>query len=90
LLRERSRELTHDELALPATQQLIDDLIDTMHAANGAGIAAPQVGELVRIATIEVGDTATPKPRIPSVGNRLPDGELRRSTKAACGACVVP
>lgn len=35
-------------------QQLIDDLIDTMHAANGAGIAAPQVGELVRIATIEV------------------------------------
>ncbi|NMD25821.1 MAG: peptide deformylase [Actinobacteria bacterium] len=67
LLRERSRELTHDELALPATQQLIDDLIDTMHAANGAGIAAPQVGELVRIATIEVGDNPRYpyKPRIP-------------------------
>ena len=67
LLRERSRELTLDELALPATQQLIDDLIDTMHAANGAGIAAPQVGELVRIATIEVGDNPRYpyKPRIP-------------------------
>ena len=67
LLRERSRELTHDELALHATQQLIDDLIDTMHAANGAGIAAPQVGELVRIATIEVGDNPRYpyKPRIP-------------------------
>lgn len=54
LLREVSREVSRDELASPAVQQLIDDLIDTMHAANGAGIAAPQVGELVRITTIEV------------------------------------
>jgi peptide deformylase len=61
LLRERSRELTRDELAAPQMQQLIDDLIDTMHDANGAGIAAPQVGELVRIATIEV----TSNPRYP-------------------------
>jgi len=54
LLREVSREVSRDELASPAMQQLIDDLIDTMHAANGAGIAAPQIGELVRITTIEV------------------------------------
>jgi len=67
LLREMSREVTRDELASPAMQQLIDDLIDTMHAANGAGIAAPQVGELVRIATIEVTDNPRYpyKPRIP-------------------------
>ena len=67
LLRERSREVTRDELAAPEMQQLIDDLVDTMRAANGAGIAAPQVGELVRIATIEVGDNPRYpyKPRIP-------------------------
>jgi peptide deformylase len=67
LLRERSREVTRDELMSPPVQQLIDDLIDTMHAANGAGIAAPQIGELVRIATIEVGDNPRYpyKPRIP-------------------------
>ena len=67
LLRERSREVTRAELATPQVQQLIDDLVDTMRAANGAGIAAPQVGELLRIATIEV--EANPrypyKPRIP-------------------------
>ena len=67
LLRERSREVTREELASPPMQQLIDDLIDTMHDAHGAGIAAPQVGELMRIATIEV--TENPrypyKPRIP-------------------------
>lgn len=54
VLRERAREVTPDELAAPATQRLIDDLIDTMRAANGAGIAAPQIGESVRIATIHV------------------------------------
>jgi len=54
LLRKPSRSVTPDELATPELQTLIDDLIDTMHAANGAGIAAPQVGELVRIATIHV------------------------------------
>ena len=54
VLRERSRELTAEELAAPEVQQLIDDMIDTMHAANGAGLAANQVHELVRITVIEV------------------------------------
>lgn len=67
LLREVSRPVTLDELASPEMQQLIDDLVDTQRAANGAGIAAPQIGELVRIATIEVNDNPRYpyKPRIP-------------------------
>jgi peptide deformylase len=54
VLRERAREVTPEELASPDVQRLIDDMIDTMRAANGAGIAAPQVHEGLRIATIEV------------------------------------
>jgi peptide deformylase len=54
VLRERAREVSPDELASPGVQQLIDDLIETMHDANGAGIAANQVHEPVRIAVIEV------------------------------------
>jgi len=67
VLRERAREVTPDELASPETQQFIDDLIDTMRHANGAGIAANQVGVPIRIATIEVGDNPRYpyKPRIP-------------------------
>jgi peptide deformylase len=53
-LRERAREVTGEELASPEIQALIDDLVDTMHAANGAGIAANQVHEAVRVAVIEV------------------------------------
>ena len=53
-LRERAREVAPEELATAEVQTLIDDLVDTMHAANGAGIAANQVGATLRIATIHV------------------------------------
>ena len=42
-----------DEIT-PRIVRLIDDMIDTMRAANGCGLAAPQVGILRRIAVIEV------------------------------------
>jgi peptide deformylase len=55
VLRRPAREVTAGELRDPATQRLIDDLIETMRDAHGAGIAAPQVHEPVRVAVIEVG-----------------------------------
>jgi peptide deformylase len=61
VLRQRAREITPDELASAEMQRLIDDLIDTMRDANGAGIAANQVHEPVRVAVIEVKDN----PRYP-------------------------
>lgn len=54
VLRQPAREVTPDELAGPDLQQLIDDLVDTMHAANGAGLAANQIGAPVRIAAVHV------------------------------------
>ena len=54
VLRERAREVTPEELASPGVQRLIDDMIDTMRAAGGAGLAANQVGSLLRIAVVEV------------------------------------
>ena len=35
---------------------LLDDMADTMYAAEGAGLAAPQVGILKRAVVIDVGD----------------------------------
>jgi peptide deformylase len=54
VLRERAREVTREELASAATQQLVSDMIDTMRDASGAGIAANQVYEPLRICVIEV------------------------------------
>lgn len=38
------------------TKILIGDMLDTMYEASGVGLAAPQVGILKRIVTIDVGD----------------------------------
>jgi peptide deformylase len=70
VLRERAREVTLDELGSDEVQRLIDDLIETKRAANGAGLAANQVAETLRIAVVEVteGNPRYPyKPPIPLI-----------------------
>lgn len=44
------------EKVTPRTKVLIDDMFDTMYDAMGVGLAAPQVGVLKRIVTIDVGE----------------------------------
>ncbi len=61
VLREIARKVTREELASAKTQAFIDDLIETMVDANGAGIAANQVYEPVQICAIWVKDN----PRYP-------------------------
>jgi peptide deformylase len=67
VLRQRAREITPEELASPATQQFIDDLVETMRDASGAGLAAIQVHNAVRIVAVEVKDNPRYpyKPNIP-------------------------
>lgn len=40
----------------PKIRELIEDMLDTMYEAMGVGLAAPQVGILKRIVTIDVGE----------------------------------
>jgi peptide deformylase len=54
VLRQETRKLTREELASPKMQTFIDDLVDTMHDANGAGLAANQIYEPIRVCAIEV------------------------------------
>jgi peptide deformylase len=67
VLRQRAREVAREELATPAMQSFIDDLIETMRDANGAGLAAIQIYEPIRIIAMEVGDNPRYpyKPKIP-------------------------
>jgi peptide deformylase len=61
-LRRRAREVEAGELRSPEVQRLIDEMIETMRAAGGAGLAATQVGAEPRIAVVEVRGT---NPRYP-------------------------
>jgi peptide deformylase len=62
VLRRRAGEVSPEQLRSPEIQRLIDDLIETKRALHGAGLAAPQVGEALRIAVAEVEGT---NPRYP-------------------------
>ena len=53
-LRKKSREVTE---ITPRIITLLDDMIETLHDANGAGLAAPQVGVLRRVCIVETEQT---------------------------------
>jgi len=51
VLRQKAKKVTRIDVSI---QKLIDDMIDTIHAASGVGLAAPQVGVSLRVAVIEI------------------------------------
>ena len=54
VLRQPTRPLTREELLSAQIQSFLDDLVETMREANGAGLAANQVYQSLRICTVEV------------------------------------
>jgi len=54
LLRQPGRALDEDDLADPQLDLLVTDMIDTLHDYGGIGLAAPQIGESLRLAIIEI------------------------------------
>lgn len=53
VLRRKARKVTDFG---PQLQTLIDDMVETMRVAPGVGLAAPQVGVLLRVIVVEFGD----------------------------------
>ena len=53
VLRQTARELTTEEIHSAEIQELIASMYETMRAAPGVGLAAPQIGIPLRIAVIE-------------------------------------
>ncbi|MGO3109323.1 MAG: peptide deformylase [Sphingobacterium sp.] len=50
VLRKKTEEIDAD---YPNLKQLIDDMFDTMYAARGVGLAAPQIGLPIRLFVID-------------------------------------
>jgi peptide deformylase len=51
LIRKKSRRLRRID---PSVQQLVDDMLETMHATNGVGLAAIQIGVPERVIVVHV------------------------------------
>jgi peptide deformylase len=53
VLRRRARPLSIEEIRSDAIRRLIEDMRETLYAAPGVGLAAPQVGVSLQLAVIE-------------------------------------
>lgn len=51
ILREKAKEVKEVN---PSIIKLLDNMIDTLHAADGVGLAAPQIGVSKRVIIVEV------------------------------------
>ena len=63
ILIEVSEKIPSIELLKEKTQKLIDNMIDTMYSDDGIGLAAPQVGENIRL--FVMGKDAFKKHKLP-------------------------
>ncbi len=61
VLRHEATTVPDGEIGSDMLRALVDDLVETMRAAGGAGLAAPQIGVSLRVFVVEVRDN----PRYP-------------------------
>ncbi|MCI9416653.1 MAG: peptide deformylase [Eubacterium sp.] len=89
VLNKVCREVTE---VTPKIKILIDDMLETMYEAEGVGLAAPQVGVLRRIVTIDIGDgpIIMINPRIVSADGEQVGGEACLSYPGKAGQVTRP
>ena len=68
-----------------ATRRLMDDMLETMYAAPGIGLAAPQVGKPVRVIVVDVAEEGEPPHPYRMVNPEIVDAsEELRVTNEGC------
>ncbi len=58
VLRRKAHKITAFDTSF---QTLVDDMIETLREAPGVGLAAPQIGESIRLIVVEYGDDEDPE-----------------------------
>jgi peptide deformylase len=89
VLRRKARKVTDFG---PDLQVLIDDMVETMRAAPGVGLAAPQVALPLRVIVIEYGDPAEEDepPRLYALVNPEIARESRETDLGTEGCLSIP
>lgn len=81
LLRQRSLPVTTIDGSI---QTLIDDMIETMYAAPGVGLAAPQVGRLSRVIVLNPSETQDPNSLLALINPEIVEAEGQISVEEGC------
>ncbi len=81
VLREKARPV---EAITPDIQQLVDDMAETMYAAPGVGLAANQVGVLLRVFVIDIASDDEPSDLRVFINPRILDRQGEVVWKEGC------
>src|SRR5947207_4589474 len=65
-------------------EELAEDMFATMYAAQGIGLAAPQIGKSIRIAVVDVTSGKNPEAKIVLVNPQIIAGEGENREQRGC------
>src|ERR1700733_8974647 len=65
-------------------QKLIDDMFESMYAAQGVGLAAPQIGTNLRVAVIDVSNGKNPEAKIICANPEIIHAEGEQREEEGC------
>jgi peptide deformylase len=65
-------------------EELAEDMFATMYAAQGIGLAAPQIGKSIRLAVVDVTGGKNPEAKIVLVNPELVHGEGEKREEEGC------
>jgi peptide deformylase len=80
-LREKAQPV---DRVTPEIRKLIEDMAETMYAAPGVGLAAPQVGRALRIFVVDVADEGEPSALRAFVNPAIVAREGKQSFREGC------
>lgn len=82
VLEQPTQEVT--EFDTPELRQLIDDMWETMYAAKGVGLAAPQVGVSQRISVIDISVGEDESKKIVIINPEIASSEGKQTGEEGC------
>jgi peptide deformylase len=75
---------TVTEFGTPELDKLIEDMFDSMYAAHGVGLAAPQIGISRRISVIDPSNGENPAERIVLINPEIVHAEGKYTSEEGC------
>ena len=75
---------TVKEFDTPELKQFLEDMFDSMYAARGVGLAAPQIGVSRRIAVIDTSTGEIPEQKLVLINPEIIKVEGQQSSEEGC------
>src|SRR5579871_1815066 len=72
------------EFGTPELDKFLEDMFESMYAAKGVGLAAPQIGISRKIAVIDVSNGENPDDKLVIINPKIIKSEERRVGKEGC------